>query len=71
MLMDRDETPQDRAQRQVIEAEAQVAAQVARIAELKRLHHDTKADEVVLTVLKEGLKRFYKELARQRDSDGR
>jgi uncharacterized protein (DUF342 family) len=66
MTMEQDETPLERAQRHVLEAEARVAAQVAWIAELTRLRYDTAADEIALAVLKDELQRLYKVLDRER-----
>jgi hypothetical protein len=60
------ETPLERAQRQVIEAEVRLATQVAWIADMKRQYYDTKYDEVVLTVLKDRLESFYGALAHLR-----
>jgi uncharacterized coiled-coil protein SlyX len=57
--MEQYEMSLEQAQRQVIEAEARVAAQVAWIAELNRLHYDTTKAEAQLAVLKNELGLLY------------
>lgn len=60
--MEQDEPPLDKAQRQVIESESRVAAQVAWIAELRRLHQDTTEATTTLIALTNHLLRCYAEL---------
>jgi hypothetical protein len=65
-----DETPLERAQRQLIEAEARVAAQLALIAEMDRQNYSTVDEEIMLDDLKNRLQRCHEELARQRAHAG-
>jgi hypothetical protein len=60
--MEQDEPPQNRTQRQVIEAEARVAAQVAWIAELRLQHQDTTEATSTLIALTNELLSCYAEL---------
>ncbi|WP_028998982.1 hypothetical protein [Azohydromonas australica] len=60
-----EETPLQRVQRRVIEAEAQVAAQVAWIAEMDRMNYSTVDEEIALAVLKDKLRLFQDEVARE------
>jgi hypothetical protein len=60
-LMEKDKTPLELAHLNVIEVEARVAAQVARIADLIRLYDDTAAAEATLADLKGRLLRCYEE----------
>ena len=65
-----DERPLELAQRQVIEAQARVAAQVALIAEMDRQSYSKVDEEILLAELKETLQRCQDELARQRARAG-
>jgi hypothetical protein len=58
-----------KAQRDIIEAKARVAAQVAWIAELNRLRHDTAEAVATLNVLTDRLLRCYEDLAQQQAQD--
>jgi uncharacterized coiled-coil protein SlyX len=60
--MEQYETPLEAARRRVIEAELQVAAQVARISGLKRLHEDRTEEEAVLADLEDKLRILYEAL---------
>ena len=65
-----EQTPLERAQRQVIEAQARVAEQVALIAEMERQNYSTVDEEILLAELKDTLQRCREELARQRARAG-
>jgi hypothetical protein len=57
--MEQYETPLEMARRHVIEAEWQMAAQVARLSELNRLGEDTTEAEAVLADLEDKLRGLY------------
>jgi hypothetical protein len=57
--MKQDETPLERAHRQVVEGQAQVMAQVIRIGELRYLRKDTAEEEAVFDALEDKLRELY------------
>ena len=67
-----DESPLEKARRQVAEAQARVDAQTARIAELSRKGADTRQAEIELSMLLEALelKRLYLALEEERARNG-
>lgn len=73
--MEQDKPPQElpwiiEAEVRADQAEAQVAAQVAWISELRRLHYDTTEATAVLTALTDELLRCYEELGLHRAGGG-
>lgn len=63
--MDQHETPLEIAQRRVVEAEARVEHQAARVADLRRRGLDTKQAEVILATFVETLRLMREDLAYQ------
>jgi hypothetical protein len=57
--MKQDETPLERAHRQVIEGELELMAQVIRIGELRYLRNDTTEEEAVFHALEDKLRGLY------------
>lgn len=74
--MEQDEPPPQtrpwvtEAETRATDAEARVAAQVAWIAELRRLHYDTAEATAALVALTDELIRCYEELGRQQAGGG-
>jgi hypothetical protein len=64
------ETPLEKSKRHIIEGEGRIAAQVAWIAELVRMNYDTAAEELSLIIMKDRLRCFHEELARQQARAG-